>query len=117
MCAVATKASRDTARRVASGQYSAGGPRPFGFERDGTTITPAEVAEIVQAADALLAGSHSRSTTPACPVPRPDQLLPKSSPDDKCQGPYRALVPTVGPTRACPILTSPAFPHPSPSPH
>jgi site-specific DNA recombinase len=71
MCAVANKASRDTARRhqAEAGQYSASGPQPFGFERDGTTIRPAEAAEIVQAADALLAGSPSRSTTPACPRP------------------------------------------------
>jgi len=64
MCAVANKASRDTARRVAAarrrraeaGQYSAGGPRPFGFGRDGVTVRPAEAAEIVTAADAVLAG-------------------------------------------------------------
>jgi site-specific DNA recombinase len=32
------------------------GARPFGFERDGVTINPAEAAEIVDAADALLPG-------------------------------------------------------------
>ncbi len=64
MCAVANKSSPDTARRVAAarrrraeaGQYSAGGPRPFGFGRDGVSVNPAEAAEIVTAADALLAG-------------------------------------------------------------
>jgi len=48
MCAVANKASRDTARRVAAarlhqaeaGQYRAGEPRPFGFGRDGTNHPP-----------------------------------------------------------------------------
>jgi len=52
-----------------AGQYSAGGPRPFGFERGGVTINPAEAAEIVQAADDLLVGSPSRPTTLACPRP------------------------------------------------
>ena len=71
MRAVANKASRDTARRhrAEAGQYSPRGPRPFGFGRDGLTVNPAEAAEIVQAADALLAGSPSRSATPACPRP------------------------------------------------
>jgi site-specific DNA recombinase len=63
MVAVANKASRDTARRVAAarkhraeaGKYG-GGIRPFGFEYDGVTIRPAEAAEIVNAADAVLAG-------------------------------------------------------------
>src|SRR5258707_1837796 len=63
MCAVANKASRDTARRVAAarrhraeaGQYSAGGPRPFGFDRDGVSVNPAEAAEIVTAAESPLA--------------------------------------------------------------
>ncbi len=32
------------------------GPRPFGFGRDGVTVNPAGAAEIVTAADALLAG-------------------------------------------------------------
>ena len=71
MCAVANKASRDTARRVAAarrrraeaGQYSAGGPRPFGFGRDGVTVRPAEAAEIVTAADAVLAGVPIRQIT------------------------------------------------------
>ena len=51
MVAVANKASRDTGRRVASshmhratgGQFR-GGPRPFGFEPDGTTLIPSEAA-------------------------------------------------------------------------
>ncbi len=62
-----------TARRVAAARRhrasTARGPRPCGFGRDGVTIRPAEAAEIVQAADALLAGSPSRSTTLACPRP------------------------------------------------
>ena len=42
--------------RAEAGQYSAGRPRPFGFGRDGVTVNPVEAAEIVHAADALLAG-------------------------------------------------------------
>jgi site-specific DNA recombinase len=70
MVAVANKASRDTARRVArarrrqaeSGQYG-GGKRPFGFEPDGVTIRPAEAAEVSRAADAVLAGVSLRQVT------------------------------------------------------
>ena len=51
MVAVANKASRDTARRVArarqrqaeGGQWG-GGKRPFGFEPDGVTVNPVEAA-------------------------------------------------------------------------
>ncbi|GGQ11175.1 recombinase family protein [Streptosporangium pseudovulgare] len=68
MVAVANKASRDTARRVANarlrkatnGEYS-GGIRPFGFLKDGVTVEPAEAAEIVKATEALLAGASLRS--------------------------------------------------------
>lgn len=70
MVAVANKASRDTARRVArarlrqaeSGQYG-GGKRPYGFDRDGVTVRPAEAAEIARAADAILAGVSLRQVT------------------------------------------------------
>ncbi|MEU3168969.1 recombinase family protein [Streptosporangium sp. NPDC006930] len=63
MVAVANKASRDTARRVAgsrerralNGEWG-GGIRPFGFEADGVTVRPDEAAEIRRATDALLAG-------------------------------------------------------------
>jgi site-specific DNA recombinase len=63
MVAIANKSSRDTGRRVAAarrqlaeaGRYG-GGIRPFGFESDGVTIRTGEAAEIVNAADALLAG-------------------------------------------------------------
>jgi len=69
MVAVANKSSRDTARRVArarlrqatNGQYG-GGRRPFGFEPDGVTVRPAEAAEIVKAADGILAGVTLRAT-------------------------------------------------------
>src|SRR5258708_12542938 len=46
--------------------------------------------------------------------PRPDQLLTKSSPPGTSRGPYRALVPTAGPTRASRVLARPAFPGPKP---
>lgn len=54
------------ARRQAAqeGRYS-GGKRPFGFEADGVTLRPTEVAEIVKAADALLAGAGLRSVVRA----------------------------------------------------
>lgn len=64
MVAMANKSSRDTGRRVAdarrrvaeAGQFKANGIRPFGFEKDGVTPRPVEQAEIIRAADALLAG-------------------------------------------------------------
>lgn len=70
MVAVANKASRDTARRVArarqrqaeNGQWG-GGKRPFGFEPDGVTVRPEEAAEIQRAADAILAGVSLRQVT------------------------------------------------------
>ena len=63
LVSVANKSSRDTARRVAparqrqaeNGVYG-GGRRPFGYEPDGVTVRPSEAAEIVKAADAILAG-------------------------------------------------------------
>lgn len=63
MVAIGNKSSRDTARRVADarqrnaaeGRFS-GGPRPYGFEPDGETVRASEAAEIVRAAESLLAG-------------------------------------------------------------
>src|SRR5215217_8841951 len=68
LVAMANKSSRDTARRVSrarlrqaeAGQPHGGGKRPFGFEADGRTVHAAEAAEIVQAADAILAGVSLR---------------------------------------------------------
>lgn len=70
MVAVANKASRDTARRVArarqrqaeQGQWG-GGKRPFGFEPDGVTVRAGEAAEIRRAADAILSGVSLRQVT------------------------------------------------------
>jgi len=70
MVAVANKASRDSSRRVAAarqreaayGRYG-GGSRAFGYERDGKTVQPAEAAEIVKAAQAILAGVSLREVT------------------------------------------------------
>ncbi|MPZ27418.1 MAG: recombinase family protein [Micromonosporaceae bacterium] len=63
MVAIANKASRDTARRVAASKLRQaeagkwqGGQRPFGFEPDGVTVRPAEAVEIVRAAEQILAG-------------------------------------------------------------
>jgi site-specific DNA recombinase len=66
--AIANKASRDTQRRVArarlrqasEGRYG-GGRRPFGFESDGVTVRATEAAELVKAAEAILAGASMRS--------------------------------------------------------
>jgi site-specific DNA recombinase len=76
-CAVANKASRDTACRVTAarrhraeaGQHSAREPRPLGFERGGVTINPAEAAEIVRRQMPCSPAHPLRSTTPACPRP------------------------------------------------
>jgi DNA invertase Pin-like site-specific DNA recombinase len=68
MVAVANKSSRDTGRRVASSHSARatdgkfrGGPRPFGFEPDGTTLRPPEAAEIQRIAQAILDGQSLRS--------------------------------------------------------
>jgi len=69
MVAMANKSSRDTARRVsrarlrqaAAGQPHSGGNRPYGFEADRRTVCSAEAAEIVRAADSILAGVSLRS--------------------------------------------------------
>lgn len=67
MVAIANKASRDTARRVADARERqarkgawGGGKRPFGFLADGVTVDPAEAAEIVKAAEAVMAGVSLR---------------------------------------------------------
>lgn len=70
MVAVANKASRDTARRVArarlrqaeEGQWG-GGKRPFGFEPDGITVRAGEATEIRRASDAILGGVSLRQVT------------------------------------------------------
>ncbi|MDP9863926.1 MULTISPECIES: recombinase family protein [Streptosporangium] len=61
MCAVANKSSKDTARRVSrarqrqaeEGRFG-GGRRPYGFEADGETPIPAEIAVIRRMADVVL---------------------------------------------------------------
>jgi DNA invertase Pin-like site-specific DNA recombinase len=70
MVAVGNKSSRDTGRRVArarlrqasEGRYG-GGSRPFGYEADGVRVRASEAAEIVKAADAILAGVSLRQVT------------------------------------------------------
>lgn len=70
MVAVANKASRDTARRVARARLRqaeegkwGGGKRPFGFEPDGVTVRLGEAAEIRQSAEAILTGVSLRQVT------------------------------------------------------
>ena len=64
---VARKSSDDSSRRLKrkmeslaqNGAYK-GGKRPFGFERDGTTLRSEEAALIREAAKRLLAGDSAR---------------------------------------------------------
>jgi site-specific DNA recombinase len=70
MVAVANKASRDTARRVAAARQHkaaagqpAGGVRCFGYTADGMSVIPGEAAEITAAASAVLAGASMRAIT------------------------------------------------------
>lgn len=70
MVAMGNKASRDTSRRVSAARERqaqvgafGGGQRRYGFEPDGITVRPREAAEIVKAADALLAGVSLRQIT------------------------------------------------------
>jgi len=70
LVALANKASRDTARRVARSKLRAaaegthgGGKRMFGFEKDGITLRPAEAAEIVAASNRVLEGVSVREVT------------------------------------------------------
>jgi site-specific DNA recombinase len=53
-----TKSARTKRAQLQAAQQGRwlGGGRPFGFEADGTTLRPAEAAEIVRLTDALLAG-------------------------------------------------------------
>jgi site-specific DNA recombinase len=68
MVAVANKASRDTARRVAAarereakaGKYG-GGRRPFGFDEDGVTVRPDEAAVIKDCTIRCVQGASLRS--------------------------------------------------------
>lgn len=47
-------------QKVQRGEYC-GGPRPYGWEADGVTPVPAEIAVIREVADAVLAGASIRS--------------------------------------------------------
>ena len=47
-------------QKVQRGEYC-GGPRPYGWESDGTTPVPAEIAVIREAAEAVLVGASIRS--------------------------------------------------------
>lgn len=47
-------------QKVQRGEWS-GGPRPYGWEADGVTPVPAEIAVIRETADAVLAGASVRS--------------------------------------------------------
>lgn len=47
-------------QKVQRGEYC-GGPRPYGWEADGVTPVPAEIAVIRETADAVLAGASIRS--------------------------------------------------------
>jgi DNA invertase Pin-like site-specific DNA recombinase len=47
-------------QKVQRGEWS-GGPRPYGWERDGVTPVPREIAVIREVADAVLAGASIRS--------------------------------------------------------
>ncbi|MDX5563797.1 recombinase family protein [Streptomyces sp. ID05-04B] len=47
-------------QKVQRGEYC-GGPRPYGWENDGVTPVPAEIAVIRETADAVLAGASIRS--------------------------------------------------------
>jgi hypothetical protein len=68
LVAMANKASRDTARRVAAsrerralaGQFG-GGRRPYGFEHDGVTQRESECAVIADCADKVIRGASLRS--------------------------------------------------------
>lgn len=72
MCAVANKASADTARRVArarlrqaeEGRFG-GGRRPYGFAADGTTPIPSEYAVIRRMADVVLLPNFGEPNGPS----------------------------------------------------
>lgn len=48
-------------QKVQRGEWS-GGPRPYGWEKDGVTPVPEEIAVIREVADAILAGASIRAT-------------------------------------------------------
>ena len=62
--ATARKASQDTARRVkrkklelaVAGKWAGGGRRPFGYEKDGLTVRPAEAEVVREMAGRVVAG-------------------------------------------------------------
>lgn len=67
LCAVANQSSRDTARRVRAARFEqaqegrfGGGPRRFGFEKDGRTIREREAAAIREGTRLGLAGLSVR---------------------------------------------------------
>ncbi|MZE53833.1 recombinase family protein [Streptomyces sp. SID5770] len=51
---------RARVQKVSRGEYC-GGPRPYGYESDGTTLVPEEAEALRDAADAFLAGASLRS--------------------------------------------------------
>jgi len=57
---ISERVQRARLARAMQGRPGGGGRRPYGFEPDGVTVRPAETAEIVKAADALLAGISLR---------------------------------------------------------
>jgi site-specific DNA recombinase len=70
MVAVANKSSRDSSRRISrkheqlaqEGKYGGGGPRRFGFERDGVTHVPAEADAIRWTAAQVIDGASLKQT-------------------------------------------------------
>jgi site-specific DNA recombinase len=60
---ISERVQRARLAQAMQGRPSGGGRRPYGFEADGVTVRPAESAEIVKAADALLSGVSLRHIT------------------------------------------------------
>lgn len=48
-------------QQAKKGEWKGGGPRPYGFEKDGVTVRPDEAAEIVSATEAVVTGQSLRS--------------------------------------------------------
>ena len=57
---ISERVQRARLAQAMQGRPSGGGRRRYGFEPDGVTVRPAEAAEIVKAADALLSGISLR---------------------------------------------------------
>ena len=57
---ISERVQRARLAQAIQGRPSGGGRRPYGFEDDRVTVRPSEAAEIVNAADALLAGISLR---------------------------------------------------------